>query len=248
MAKAILVDTTKCTGCRGCQVACKQWNGLPAEATTFFGGPGYQNPADVSVNTFTVVEFHAAGGKDLDAEGNWNFLKFQCMHCVHPVCKMVCEDLYDPAKPNKFAAIKLSPEGFVYVDITRCKARKVSKGGCIDAYGPKCAAACPYGVPQVGMVKIDGLRKRVMRKCSGCFDRAPSLEPACVKSCPTDALQYGDRDAIIAAAMARAADSAVLAKYPDANVYGAVGLLGGGHVIYVLAKPAEFYGLPELLP
>jgi formate dehydrogenase iron-sulfur subunit len=25
---AILFDPTLCTGCRGCQVACKQWNGL----------------------------------------------------------------------------------------------------------------------------------------------------------------------------------------------------------------------------
>ena len=33
MAKAILVDSTKCTACRGCQVACKQWNNLEAEET-----------------------------------------------------------------------------------------------------------------------------------------------------------------------------------------------------------------------
>jgi formate dehydrogenase iron-sulfur subunit len=243
--KAILVDTTKCMGCRGCQVACKQWNELPAEATTFFGGPGYQNPADVSVNTFTVVEFHAApGGKDLDAEGNWNFLKFQCMHCKVPLCKMACDGLYNPATPNKFAAIKVSPEGFVYVDLSRCKAKLAPKG-CAGAYGPRCVAACPYGVPKVGQVDMGGYFKKVMRKCRGCFDREEyGLEPACVKSCPTDALQYGERSAIIATAVARAADAAVLAKYPNANVYGATGLYGGGHVIYVLAQPPGFYGLP----
>ena len=34
--KSFLVDLTKCTGCRGCQVACKQWNQLEGEKTTFF--------------------------------------------------------------------------------------------------------------------------------------------------------------------------------------------------------------------
>ena len=33
MSKSFLVDTTLCTACRGCQVACKQWHDLPAEET-----------------------------------------------------------------------------------------------------------------------------------------------------------------------------------------------------------------------
>ena len=37
-----LIDTTKCIGCRACQVACKQWNQLPAEDTEFTGD--YENP------------------------------------------------------------------------------------------------------------------------------------------------------------------------------------------------------------
>ena len=39
MAKAFFVDLTRCTGCRGCQIACKQWKNLPAEETTNRGGP-----------------------------------------------------------------------------------------------------------------------------------------------------------------------------------------------------------------
>jgi len=34
--KAILFDATKCIACRGCQVACKQWNELKAVVTTNF--------------------------------------------------------------------------------------------------------------------------------------------------------------------------------------------------------------------
>ena len=59
MSKACLVDTTKCIGCRACQVACKQSEGLPAEETAFQGiGGGYENPPALSSRTYTKVSFH----------------------------------------------------------------------------------------------------------------------------------------------------------------------------------------------
>ncbi len=39
---SILVDTSKCTACRGCQIACKQWNQLPGTQTKNVGS--YENP------------------------------------------------------------------------------------------------------------------------------------------------------------------------------------------------------------
>ncbi len=59
----VLVDLGRCTGCRGCQVACKNWNQLEAEETTFFAGPGYQNPAGLSDRTFTFVQYFELAGK-----------------------------------------------------------------------------------------------------------------------------------------------------------------------------------------
>ncbi len=53
MAKAFLIDTTVCTGCRGCQIACKQWHDLPAEETKNVGS--YQNPQDLSFDTYKLV-------------------------------------------------------------------------------------------------------------------------------------------------------------------------------------------------
>ena len=52
---SILVDTSKCTACRGCQIACKQWNQLPATQTTNWGS--YQNPKDLSADTWKLVRF-----------------------------------------------------------------------------------------------------------------------------------------------------------------------------------------------
>ncbi len=84
MSRACLVDTTKCIGCRACQVACKQWNGLQAEKTECHAtGGGYENPPSYSARTYTRITFHEivnAGG----ALDRCVFVKRQCMHCVEP--------------------------------------------------------------------------------------------------------------------------------------------------------------------
>ena len=44
MSKGFFIDTTRCIACKGCQVACKQWNNLPADKTENQGN--LQNPPD----------------------------------------------------------------------------------------------------------------------------------------------------------------------------------------------------------
>jgi len=84
-AKSTLVDTTKCIGCRGCQVACKQWNGLPAEKTLNRGT--YQNPPDLSAQTWVVVRM----SEHCDEDGlRWLFLSHRCRHCVDAPCRINC--------------------------------------------------------------------------------------------------------------------------------------------------------------
>ena len=80
--KSILVDTTRCTGCRGCQVACKQWNNLPGTETKQTGS--YQNPPDASFETYKVVRF--AEGRKEDGKPYWHFFSDMCRHCVNPPC------------------------------------------------------------------------------------------------------------------------------------------------------------------
>ena len=50
-----LYDVSKCTACRGCQVACKDWNQLPASIKPFTGS--YQTHEDTDGDTYTIVKF-----------------------------------------------------------------------------------------------------------------------------------------------------------------------------------------------
>ena len=86
MSKAMLIDTTRCVGCRGCQVACKAWNGLKAERTAF--SETGTNPRHLDANTYTRVLFREVS--TLDGGMKWVFVKRQCMHGLEPACVSAC--------------------------------------------------------------------------------------------------------------------------------------------------------------
>ena len=166
--KTFLIDTTKCTGCRGCQVACKQWNQLKAENTEFFTGEGYQNPPQMSEYTFTRVKF-----KDYQKHGQneFAFYKEMCMHCNDPACASVCP----------VGAFRKTGEGPVVYDAKKCI-------GCRF-----CMVACPFGIPKYEWSKAFPL----VKKCTGCYSRITNgLDPACATACPT-AIAYGPRSEML---------------------------------------------------
>lgn len=173
---AFLIDMTKCTGCRGCQVACKQWNQLEAEKTEFFSGEGYQNPPAMSEYTYTRIKFR---DYQKNGQNEFAFYKEMCMHCDDPACASVCP----------VGAFEKTPEGPVVYKADRCI-------GCRF-----CMIACPFGVPKYEWSK--GLP--LVKKCTGCYDRiSEGLQPACATACPT-AITYGPRDEMIKIAEERVA-------------------------------------------
>lgn len=217
MAKAILYDATKCTACRACQVACKGWNELPAEVTNNRGT--YENPPDLSPSTWLKIKFReAAPGGNI----RWLFTRRACMHCTDASCVKVC--------PN--GSLYHDEAGFVAFNKDTC----TGCGYCIDA--------CPFDVPRstrnpIGIAKMD--------KCTFCttpgLNRiAEGWEPACVKTCPTGALTYGDRLSLIAEGKQRVADLQDKG-WKNAYLYGDKEL-GGLHVMYVLDDSPAAYGLP----
>jgi len=176
MTVAMLFDASKCTACRGCQVACKQWNDLPGEVTRNTGS--YQNPPRLSADTWLVMEFHELENGD---ELKWGFLRRACMHCVHPACVSACP----------VGALHKTDDGPVLYNEDRCI-------GC-----RYCMLACPFDVPTFTWKK--GLFEgAVIHKCTFCIDRVSAgLETACAKTCPARALLFGERDDLIAEAEAR---------------------------------------------
>lgn len=176
MQKTMLIDTSKCTGCRACQAACKQWNQLPAEQTAFNGT--YENPANFSPVTWTKIVFNY---KDKDANGrvHWLFSKQGCMHCTEAACIKVC-----PAN-----AIYRTDFGTVRIDPDRCI-------GC-----NYCAANCTYNV--MGFDQVAHVARKCTF-CLDRISNG--LIPACAKTCPTGAITYGERSDLIDLAERRLAE------------------------------------------
>lgn len=121
MAKAMLVDFSKCIGCRACQVACKEWNQLEAEKTENTGT--YENPPDLSAKNWTRIKFVEEGEGDTL---KWHFRRILCQHCTEAACEKVC--------PPK--AISHQEGTAVVIDQEKCT-------GC-----KYCISACPFSVPR----------------------------------------------------------------------------------------------------
>lgn len=206
--KATLIDASKCMACRGCQVACKQWNQLPADSTKNTGT--YENPPDLSPNTVTRVIFREVL---VEGELKWLFRKHQCMHCTKAACVDLCPS--DAIYKNEFGFTEINPEKCI---------------GC-----GVCEKFCPFEIPRVDY------DTHKAKKCWFCMDRvANDLEPACVKTCPTGALRFGDRQELLDYA------HQVMAQSEDSKMYlyGETEL-DGLHVLYLLPQNPEVYGLPE---
>lgn len=176
MGKMFFVDLTVCTACRGCQVACKQWKNLPAEPTRNTGS--HQNPPELSYVTLRTVHFREIKGKD---GMQWLFFPEQCRHCLEPPCQMQAD---------------MEKEGAVLHD----------KGTGAVLFTPETAevdydsvrSACPYDIP-----RRDEATGR-LSKCDMCIDRVrQDMLPACVLSCPTGCMRFGDEEEMRALAVKR---------------------------------------------
>ncbi|WP_242339330.1 MULTISPECIES: 4Fe-4S dicluster domain-containing protein [unclassified Anaeromyxobacter] len=239
MSNATLIDTTKCIGCRSCQVTCKQWNDMPAERTQLNPSVGLQNPLTLSAKTLTVVTPHEVDAPSAPGGLQYVFAKRQCMHCDEPACASACP----------VTAIHKTKEGPVVYDESKCI-------GC-----RYCMWACPWSVP---MAEWDSLAPKI-HKCDMCHGRAqepaPALRngealtgedhqrfaaaialPACVKQCPAGALKFGDREELLREARERMAASP--GKYVD-HVYGEKEA-GGTNMLYLASVPFSTLGFPQV--
>src|SRR5579871_2868827 len=118
-------DTTLCIGCKACEVACKQWNQLPADGYEFSGN-SYDNTLELSGTTWRHVAFVEQPAA-LDAppsETKWLMLSDVCKHCTNAGCLEACPT--GSIVRNEFDDV------FVQPDVCN---------GC--GY---CVPSCPFGV------------------------------------------------------------------------------------------------------
>ena len=164
-------DTTVCIGCKACEVACKEWNNLPAD-NLGLTGQSYDNTGSLSANTWRHVAFvekaGPAGVRDNAQQAfqsGWLMMSDVCKHCHNAPCLEACPT----------GALFKTEFDTVVVQQDICN-------GC--GY---CVPACPFGVVDINT--LDGKA----HKCTLCYDRLKGgLEPACAKSCPTDSIQFGE--------------------------------------------------------
>jgi formate dehydrogenase iron-sulfur subunit len=226
-------DTTVCIGCKACEVACKQWNDLPADGAEFKKGGSYDHTGELSASTWRHVRFvellEPIGDRSglVDVPGavadmdRWVFMSDVCKHCTNAGCLDACPT----------GALIRTEYQTVFLQPDVCN-------GC--GY---CIPACPFGV--VDRDHIDGRAG----KCTLCYDRLEDgLEPACAKACPTDSIQFGPYDELVEIAAERVAtlhDRGVGGAY----LYGADAepgseLAGGLGAFFLLTEPPERLGLP----
>jgi formate dehydrogenase iron-sulfur subunit len=179
MPKAIFIDTSRCTACRGCQIACKEWNGLPPNQTKQRGS--HQNPEDLNPNNYKLVRF----SEYLDGTTiRWVFFPDQCRHCQDPPCIAVGGALVE-------GAMFQDPQtgAVVYTE----KTSQISEQDFEEI-----REACPYNIPRRNPTTGQ------ISKCTMCFDRiSHGLVPSCVKACPTGAMNFGDYENMLALAKSR---------------------------------------------
>jgi formate dehydrogenase iron-sulfur subunit len=234
-------DTSVCIGCKACEVACKEWNGLPVSDgdTPGLTGMSYDNTGALGADSWrhvafieqpAVVRADPATGElllqadDPDAAGDpggasrWLMASDVCKHCTHAACLDVCPT----------GALVRTEFGTVIVQHDVCN-------GC--AY---CVSACPFGV--IDRREDDGRAW----KCTMCYDRLRGgLEPACAKACPTDSIQFGPLDELRDTARARLAELHA-AGISEARLYGEDpdDGIGGAGAFFLLLDEPEVYGLP----
>lgn len=213
MSKIFFIDTTRCTACRGCQVACKEWQEFEANKTTQLGWGSHQNPPDLNPKNYKIVRFneHKEKGRVV-----WNFFPDQCRHCIEPPCK----DAADGFDKNA-VVVDTETGAVIYTDATK----KLSE----EAFEEMCNY-CSYGIP-----RRDESTGAVV-KCDMCNERVRAgLLPICVKTCPTGTMNFGDSDKMLELARKRLAE--VKKNYPKARLLGEDSV----RVIYLINDDPDNY-------
>jgi formate dehydrogenase iron-sulfur subunit len=259
-------DTSICIGCKACEVACKEWNAIPARGTEGssdlaqdFTAMSMDNSMGLGADTWRHVAFieqrkplamQEPGQYHGDDPSGGDVLAL----AAHGSGTPPSEAGMTPTTPGPAGEFRWLMASDVCKHCTHAACLDVCPTGSLfrTEFGTVvvqedicngcgyCVPACPYGV--IDQRPEDGRAW----KCTLCYDRiSVGAEPACAKACPTDSIQYGPLDELRARADARLAamhengvtDARLYGREPDDGV-------GGDGAFFLLLDEPEVYGLP----
>jgi formate dehydrogenase iron-sulfur subunit len=213
-------DTSICIGCKACEVACKEWNGVPDDGFNLLGS-SYDNTGALGASTWRHVAFIESAS---DSGMRWLMESDVCKHCTHAACLDVCPT----------GSLFRTEFGTVVVQDDICN-------GC--GY---CVPACPYGVIERRSGEAGTKNVGIAQKCTLCYDRLQDgMMPACAQACPTESIQFGELDELRSRAAARLS-TLHNAGVEHAQLYGhdPDDGVGGAGAMFLLLDEPEVYGLP----
>ena len=220
-AMGVLVDLSRCVGCRSCEAACNREQKLPAPEKpvndfSVFDEMHHGQKRRTDETRYTIVNRYDIPGREHPL-----FRKIQCNHCLEPACLTSCF----------VNAYTKTPEGAVIYDSTVCV-------GCRT-----CMVACPFYIPTFRY--SSAFKPRIM-KCVFCHDTrlTKGLPPACVEACPQEALTFGRRTDLVAAGKQRIRENP--GTYVD-HLYGEHEA-GGTSWMYLSPAPFEQVGIDTTVP
>ncbi len=209
--KRIVVRVDRCVGCHTCEIAC----------ALAHAGPAAASPGSGAAGSTAAAKFHATGGGELD----WNRLHMLARGGARPGYRLNVEPYANRSVPihcrhcDDAACLAACPTGAIF---------RAGETGPVLYDGEKCIGcrmcvqACPFGV-----ISVDAQAKGVL-KCDLCIERlADHLDPACVASCPTNALLFIEEREDNKAKRLRTAESVATAEFVAAGQStGAAGTTG----------------------
>ncbi len=261
MAQGFFTDTTLCIGCKACEVACKEWNQLPADGFELTG-MSYDNTAQLGATTWRHVSFI----EQFDGSGRFNGLSQEAGASAVSGNIRQASGFPPSMRTPTLQTADRSMGGFLTGNrwlMMSDVCKHCEHAGCLDAcptgaiirneFGNVyvqpdicngcgyCVPSCPFGV--IDLYEADGRAW----KCTLCYDRQKDgLTPACAKACPTQSIQFGDLEELRQRARERVG---MLHQrgITDAYLYGVdenttVGRL---NAFFLLVDTPEVYNLPE---
>jgi formate dehydrogenase iron-sulfur subunit len=261
-------DTSICIGCKACQVACKEWNGVPDTGFDMLGS-SYDNTGQLDGSTWRHVAF-IEQRKPLGGQSTGITIGTPQTAVAPDVIlpDLTSVDLGMPA----FGLPSASPDAGERTEFRWLMSSDVCKhctnAACLDVcptgslfrteFGTVvvqedicngcgyCVPACPYGVIDRRIGDKDTKNVGIAQKCTLCYDRlGEDQTPACAQACPTQSIQFGTLDELRERAVDRVAtlhENGV----PEARLYGddPNGGTGGAGAFFLLLDEPEVYGLP----